>query len=125
MTRKRNKTLLIIGFLFFHFSLFSQNTNKSDSLKIELQKTKSEVKRIEKKIKVIEKQITELRGWKVGTFGTIGANLSNFNNWYSNKKPNLSSGYINISQNAYAKIMRKKYFWVNHATLNLSWKKII
>ncbi len=117
------KIVFFTTLLFLSISGFSQNTEASN-LKIELQEAEAEAKKIDDKIKGIQAKIDQLPGWKFGAFGTIGVNLSNFNNWHSNKKPNLSSGYINIFQNAYAKIMTKKYFWINHANLNLSWKKL-
>ncbi len=104
-------------------SSFAQNTDNADDLKKELSKTKAAIKKLEAKVNSIQDEIDELPGWKLGTFGTIGINISNFSNWYSNKNPNLSSGNINIFQTAYAKIMKKKYFWINRARLHLSWKK--
>ncbi len=104
-------------------SSFAQNTDNADSLKIELSKAKAAIKELEAKVNGIEDEIYELRNWKLGVSGTVGINISNFSNWYSNTKPNLSSGNINIFQTAYAKIMKKKYFWINRARLHLSWKK--
>ncbi len=117
------KYSFLVLVLFFNLVSFAQNTSNADSLKQALSETKDEIKKLEAKAISIQNEIDELPGWKWGTFGTIGVNLSNFNHWYSNKNPNLSSGHINIVQSAYAKIMKEKYFWINHANLHLSWKK--
>ncbi len=117
------KYSFLVLVLFFNLVSFAQNTSNADSLKQALSETKDEIKKLEAKARSIQDEIDELPGWKWGTFGTIGVNLSNFNHWYSNKNPNLSSGHINIVQSAYAKIMKEKYFWINHANLHLSWKK--
>ncbi len=116
------KILLTITALCLSISLFAQKENK-ETLKKELSQIKSEIFKLEKKADLVQTKIDKQYGWKVNTFGTIGMNLSNFNNWYSNSKPNLSSGNITIIQNAYAKLNREKYFWVSYANVKLKWHK--
>lgn len=72
----------------------------------------------------LQSQIDALPGWKIGAFGTIGGNLSNFNNWYSQGTPNNSSGSLGITVNGYANLIEEKHFWRNSLTANLNWIKL-
>lgn len=96
---------------------------KVDSLKQVLSDIDLQIKQLEAKKTSVQTEIDDLKTWKLGAFGTIGTSLSTFNNWYPNIKPNLSEGDINIIQSAYAKMMMKKYFWINHVNLHLLWEK--
>ncbi len=116
------KTLLTLTILCLSISLFAQ-TEKKEALNKELSEIKSEISKLNKKASAVQGKIDKLYGWKVTAFGTIGVNLSGFNNWYSNSKPNLSSGNINIVHDVYAKLNREKYFWLSYANINLGWKK--
>ena len=42
----------------------------------------------------IQAQIDALPGWRTGAFGTLGANISGYNNWFSRGAVNNSSGNI-------------------------------
>ncbi len=117
---KKLIALVIVSFL--SFSLFAQNKDKK-ALKKELSEIKSEIKKLKKKASAVQEKIDKQYGWKIKAFGTIGIDLSNFNNWYANSKPNLSSGNINIIQNVYAKLNREQYFWLSYLNLKLDWKK--
>ncbi|PIE80525.1 MAG: hypothetical protein CSA15_01930 [Candidatus Delongbacteria bacterium] len=116
------KIVLIIAVLFLSMSLFAQTEDK-EALKTELSDIKSQIKALEKKASAVQTKIDNLYGWKVSAFGSIGVNLSGFNNWYANSKPNLSEGNINIVHDVYAKLNREKYFWLSYLNLNLGWKK--
>ena len=72
----------------------------------------------------IQAQIDALPGWKTGAFGTIGVNLSNFNNWYAQGFPNNSSGNIGITLNAFANLKEEKFFWNNNLNANFNWVKL-
>ena len=61
---------------------------------------------------------------KKGAFGTIGGNLSGFNNWYSKTAPNTSAGNIGITANAFANLLKDDFFWRNSLNINLGWVKI-
>lgn len=95
-----------------------------DELKAEKAAKKDSIAAIEGRIKGIQGQIDTFPGWKIGAFGTIGANLSNFNNWYSQGVPNNSSGNIGITVNAFANLDREKFFWKNSGNANLQWVKL-
>ncbi len=116
------KIALTLITLFLSVSLFAQTESK-ENLKKELSEIKAEIGKLNKKASIVQAKIDKQYGWKVSNFGTIGMNLSNFNNWYSNSKPNLSSGNINIIHDVYAKLNRENYFWLSYLNLNLGWEK--
>ncbi len=122
MKKKMKKVVLTITVLFLGISLFAQTEDK-ETLKTELSDIKSQIKELEGKASAVQTKIDNLYGWKVNAFGTIGVNLSEFNKWYANSKPNLSEGRINIVHDVYAKLNREKYFWLSYLNLNLGWKK--
>ncbi len=115
------KIVLLIAIL-CSVSAFSQNKKNAETLNKELSEIKSEIGKLEKKAKTVQKEIDDLPGWKLGAFGTLGISSSKFNNWYSNTKSNLTEGHINITQNAYAKLNKKKFFWMNTLDIQVSWK---
>jgi len=94
-----------------------------EELKAEKKVKEDSVAAIQKRVDALQKQIDAYPGWKTGVFGTVGASLSGFNNWYAQGTPNNSSGNIGITANPYAKLDREKYFWYNRAQINLSWVK--
>lgn len=108
--------------LFLGFNVISAQT--LDELKVEKAVKQDSINAIQKRIKNLQGQIDTFPGWKIGAFGTIGANLSNFNNWYSQGIPNNSSGNIGITVNAFANLDREHYFWKNSGNANLQWVKL-
>lgn len=103
-------------------SSFAQTT--IEGLKKEQAEKKSAIAKLQGEVKALQGKIDKFPGWKFGAFGTIGANLSGFNNWYSNAVPNSSAGNIGVVLNGYANLDREKYFWRNSATINLAWVKL-
>ncbi|PKA98399.1 Protein of unknown function (DUF3078) [Flavobacteriaceae bacterium MAR_2009_75] len=116
------KRLVISCFAMLAFSAsFAQTI---DDLKAEQAVKKDSIKAIQGRVNALQSQIDAFPGWKTGAFGTIGANLSKFNNWYSQGTPNNSSGNIGVTVNAFANLDREKYFWRNSANINLQWVKL-
>ncbi|MDH3698124.1 MAG: DUF3078 domain-containing protein [Flavobacteriaceae bacterium] len=85
---------------------------------------KDSVAAIQGRVDALQAQIDALPGWKKGAFGTIGFNLSGFNNWYNQGIPNNSAGNIGISVNAFANLQEDKFFWRNSGNINLNWVKL-
>lgn len=79
---------------------------------------------IQGRANAIQAQIDALPGWKLGALGTIGVDLSEFNNWYAQGIPNNSAGNIGFTVNAYANLQEAKFFWRNSANVNLKWVKL-
>ena len=116
------KKLLLLSVFFIGMVSINAQTKE------ELQTQKSEKQAIadaaQAEADALQAQINALPGWKKGMFGTIGATLSNFNNWYSQGAPNNASGNIGVSINAFANLQQEKFFWRNALTSNLNWVKL-
>ena len=69
-------------------------------------------------------KIDALPGWDVGSFGTLGFNLSRFNNWFKGANPNAVSSSIRGTINAFANYDEPKYFWRSSGGLNVGWQKL-
>ncbi len=95
-----------------------------EELKASLAAKKDSINAIQGRADAIQAEIDRLPGWKVGAFGTIGGNLSNFTNWYAQGIPNNSSGNIGFTVNGFANLKRDRFFWRNALTTNLSWVKL-
>ena len=109
------------------FALFvtyiSINAQTVEELKKEIATKKGEISKLQGEADALQGKIDKFPGWKYGAFGTLGVNLSGFNNWFSKGTPNTSAGNIAIIGNAYANLDREKYFWRNALNVNLSWVK--
>lgn len=106
------------------FTAFSLNAQTVEELKKDLGTKKSEISKLQKEANTLKSKIDAFPGWKYGAFGTIGANFSGFNDWYSNAIPNSSTGNIGITVNGFANLDRDKFFWRNSGALNLGWVKL-
>lgn len=95
-----------------------------EELKAEKAAKNDSIAAIQGRVDALQKEIDTYPGWKIGAFGTIGANLSNFNNWYSQGVPNNNSGNIGITVNAFANLDSEKFFWRNSGNTNLQWVKL-
>ena len=96
----------------------------ADELKAEQATKKDSIAAIQGRVDALQGQIDALPGWKKGAFGTIGANISGFNNWYSQGTPNNSAGNIGATINAFANLDKEKFFWRNSGNVNLQWVKL-
>lgn len=116
-----NKLLFTLSFLLAGFFSYAQTLDELKALKKEKEDS---ISAIQGRADAIQKQIDAYPGWKVGAFGTIGASLSEFNNWYAQGIPNNSSGKIGFTINPYARLDKDKYFWYNTGQINLGWVKL-
>lgn len=114
------KLVIAIALLISNFS-FAQTI---EELKAEKSKKAAEAAKLQGEVNALQAKIDAFPGWKFSTFGTIGANFSGFNDWFSNAVPNSSAGNIGITVNSTANLDREKYFWRNSGNLNLGWVKI-
>ena len=115
------KQVITLLTLFLFSSLAMAQT--MEELKAEKKVKEDSISAIQGRVDALQKQIDTYPGWKLGIFGTVGASLSGFNNWYAQGTPNNSAGNIGITANPFAKLDREKYFWYNQAQINLSWVK--
>ena len=105
------------------FTLSSTYAQTADELKATQALKKDSIAAIQGRVDGLQKKIDALPGWKKGAFGTIGANLSGFSNWYSKGQANSSAGNIGITVNAFANLQEEKFFWRNSGNINLAWVK--
>lgn len=105
------------------FTFAQDNKQAADELKAKLGPKKDSIAAIQGRLDAIQGEIDALPGWKKGAFGTIGANLSGFNDWFSKGVPNSSAANIGFTANGFANLTREKFFWRNSANLNLQWVK--
>ena len=100
--------------------LFAQT---EEELKSAQAAKKDSIAAIQGRVDALQAQIDALPGWKLGALGTIGVDISEFNNWYAQGVPNNSAGNIGFTVNAYANKQEEKYFWRNSLNLNFKWIK--
>lgn len=100
--------------------MYSQTEEELKSQKAEKQ---AEADAAQAEANAIQAKLDALPGWKFGAFGTVGASLSGFNNWFSQGTPNVNSGNIGITVNGFANLKEEKYFWRNGLNVNLGWVK--
>jgi hypothetical protein len=103
---------------------FSAKAQTADELKKEQAPKKAVIKKLQGEVKALQTKIDALPGWRISAFGTIGASLSGFNNWYARTAPNTSAGNIGITINGFANLIEDTFFWRNSGTVTLGWVKI-
>lgn len=121
---KRLFTLLLLSISTVVVAQEMDQAQLIDSLKSLKAEKEAAVKELQGEISSIKGQIDALPGWEVGSFGTLGFNLSNFNNWQKGANPNAVSSAIRASVNAYANYDEPKLFWRNSGGINLGWLKL-
>lgn len=114
------KLIILTTCALLSLSTFAQT---EEELKAQKAEKIAIVKKAQGEANAIQSKIDALPGWKVSAFGTIGGNLSGFNNWFSQGTPNVNSGNIGVTINAIANLKEEKYFWRNNANVNLQWVK--
>ncbi len=115
------KKLLLVTCLMLSVSFsFSQTVEELKAQKAEKQ---AEADKAQGEANALQAQIDKFPGWKYGAFGTIGANLQGFNDWYTNATPNSNTGNIGVVVNGFANLDREKFFWRNSLNVNLAWIK--
>lgn len=114
------KLVLVFGLMFGITSTFAQT---AEEFKAQQAPKKDSIAKLQGEVDAIQAKIDALPGWKTGAFGTIGANIQGFNDWYSNAAPNSSTGNIGITVNGYANLLEDSFFWRNSGNINLAWVK--
>ena len=115
------QSLLLAFFMLIALTSRAQTLEELKAMKAEKEAT---VSTLQGEIANINAQIDALPGWETGAFGTLGFNLSSFNNWIKGANPNAVSSSIRGTLNGYANYDEPKYFWRNSGGLNLGWLKL-
>lgn len=116
------KRILLLSFVIGGTVLFI-NAQTIEELEAAQSAKKDTLARLEDEIKDLQSQIDAFPGWDIGAFGTIGINITNFNNWFTKEIPNSSGGAIGITINGFANYDDENHFWRNAGALNLGWVK--
>lgn len=114
------KILLFALCLGLGLSTYAQT---EEELKSQQEPKKAEIAKLQGEVDALQAQIDALPGWKYGAFGTVGLNLSSFNNWFAQGTPNVNSGNIGVTVNGFANLQQEKFFWRNALNVNLGWVK--
>lgn len=115
------KKLLILFVMFV--GVTSMNAQTKEELQAQKAEKQAAANALQAEADAIQATIDALPGWRYGAFGTVGANLSGFNNWFAQGTPNVNSGNIGVTVNGFANLKQEKYFWRNALNVNLGWVK--
>ena len=113
--------LIFVLFVLGAGSVHAQTLEELKAMKAEKQGV---VDGLQSEIGAINAQIEALPGWDLGSFGTLGFNLSSFDNWIKGANPNAISSSIRASLNGFANYDNDKLFWRNSGGINLGWQKL-
>lgn len=108
---------------------FSQTLDELKKQKADLEgkaaPIQAQVDAIKSEIDAVNTKISGYPGWYKGAFGTLGANFTGRNQWFSagNLKDSRATTILG-SFNAFANNIADKYFWRNAGSLNLGWQKL-
>lgn len=117
------KCTLAIFLVILSFSLSAQEPT-IEEYKALKKEQEAAFKVIKDSIAVLKTKIESFPGWKFGTFGTMGFNLSSFNNWQKGANPDAVSSAIRTTVNAFANYDKQKFFWRTSGSANLGWQKL-
>lgn len=115
--------LFFVGIVAVNAQSPAEVKEQAKGLKAEKAEKQAKIDALQKEVNDLQAKIEKLPGWRIGAFGTIGANLSGFDNWYSKEFKNSSAGNVGLTVNGLANYIQDKYFWRNGANVNLAWLK--
>lgn len=115
--------ILFAGTLTINAQAPAEVKEQAKGLKAEKAEKQAEINKLQGEVDGLQAKIDKLPGWRLGAFGTIGANLSGFDNWFPKEFKNSSAGNIGLTVNGLANYIQDKYFWRNGANVNLAWLK--
>ena len=130
-----NHTVIIKGIILIAFTLlngisFCQSTD-STYIKLKndtLQNIQKQISTLQEKVQLITTDLKQLQKksksyplWKKGISGTIGFNISRFENWLSKNQSNTNANTISYTLNGFLNFEEKKYYWNNRMNLAQSW----
>ncbi len=121
LTTNRFAFTIALAGLFFTSSMTAQTLDELKALKSDKE---AAIEALQGEIADIDGQIDGFPGWKLGSFGTLGFNLSRFNNWIKGANPNAVSSSIRSSVNGFANYDDDQLFWRNSSGINLGWLKL-
>lgn len=122
--------ILTFIFLFLSCSILSAQTledlkKQKNDLEAKAGPVIAQADAIKAEIEAVNIKIASFPGWYKGAFGTLGANFTGRNQWFSagDLKDSRATTILG-SFNAFANNLEDKYFWRNSGSLNLGWQKL-
>lgn len=124
------KKLLFLAFtLLMVQSVQAQDAGAATETVEELKAQKAEkakaVAALQSEIAALDTKIQTFPGWKFGFLGTVGFNISQFNDWLGAENANARTTTLGLSASAFANLDRKKFFWRSGATAVYTQTKLI
>ncbi|HMQ05653.1 MAG TPA: DUF3078 domain-containing protein [Saprospiraceae bacterium] len=120
-----------IFLLIFSFIISFANAQTSEELKAEKGEIQSQIHtlqgqvgQLQSRLNAINNELEIMGGWTTGAFGTMGFNLSRFNNWIKGANPNAVSSTILGTFSGFANKKTETSFFRNNLNLNLGWQKL-
>ena len=125
---KNSILLVFISLVLGTLQINAQDVNtlkaEKEQLNGQISELQGQINPLQSRIDAINSELEILGGWKTGTFGTLGFNLSSFNSWIKGANPNSTSSTILAAFNGFANKKSKSSFWRNSANINLGWQKL-
>jgi len=119
------KKLILLSFALFFFFGAQAQEKTVEELKAEKAVKSAELAKLQGEVAALDAKIKTFPGWKYGGLGTIGFNLSQFNNWYGAANPNARTSTIGLTASAFANLDQAKYFWRNSGGLVFTRTRLI
>ena len=121
--------LLLIGCGVFSMTTLSGQDAETlkaekDELSAQIAELQGQLAPLQSRVNTIDEELKVLAGWRTGTFGTLGFNLSQFNTWIKGANPNSTSSTVLASFNGFANKKTDSWFWRNSGNINLGWQKL-
>jgi hypothetical protein len=108
------KKLLFLAFTFLMFSSV-QAQDTVESLKAQKAEKAAAIAALQGELNAIETKIKTFPGWKFGFLGTVGFNISQFNDWLGAENSDARATTLGLTANAFGNLDREKFFWRNSA----------
>ena len=116
------RLLLFLCLCLISLSLSAQT---KEELKAQKAEKEAELAAIKGEVAALKKQIETFPGWKFGSLGTLGFNVSQFSDWLGAENPNARQTSIGLSGNAFANYDDDKQFWRNAGNLTYVRTKLV
>ena len=118
------KKLLFLAFTILMFqTVEAQET--IEQLKAQKSEKAAAIAALQGEMDAISTKIQTFPGWKFGGLGTVGFNLSQFDNWLGSANANARTTTFGLSASGFANLDRAKYFWRNNASFVYTKTKLI
>ncbi len=92
-------------------------------LEAEMGEVAGKVATLKSEVAGLAEKLTPYPRWDNGLLGTLGLNVSKFNDWLSKDNPNTTAVTIGTTMNGFANAEFEKAFWRNSFNLTLGWLK--